>query len=104
LSLLSLLAACSLLREYLELEFSNVRTPGFTLDLERIVDDFVLFCMLIGNDFLPGAWHSRVRPIQTAVQTLCVFVCERERELNPQLALGRKKFHLPRDGKPPLTA
>jgi len=43
-----------LLREYLELEFSNVPTPGFSLDLERIVDDFVLFCMLIGNDFLPA--------------------------------------------------
>jgi 5'-3' exoribonuclease 1 len=45
---------CRLLREYLELEFAHVPTPGFTMDLERIVDDFVLFCMLIGNDFLPG--------------------------------------------------
>ena len=44
----------SLLREYLELEFAHVPTPGFSMDLERIVDDFVLFCMLIGNDFLPG--------------------------------------------------
>ncbi|KAJ9516877.1 hypothetical protein QJQ45_027272, partial [Haematococcus lacustris] len=43
----------SLLREYLELEFKNVVLP-FPLDVERIVDDFVLFCMLIGNDFLPA--------------------------------------------------
>jgi 5'-3' exonuclease len=43
----------SLLREYLELEFSGIPTP-FPLDAERVVDDFVLFCMLVGNDFLPG--------------------------------------------------
>ncbi len=43
-----------LLRDYLELEFWNQRL-GFPYDLERVIDDFVLFCMLIGNDFLPGA-------------------------------------------------
>ncbi|KAJ9516840.1 hypothetical protein QJQ45_027260, partial [Haematococcus lacustris] len=48
----------SLLREYLELEFKNVVLP-FPLDVERIVDDFVLFCMLIGNDFLPGELDRR---------------------------------------------
>lgn len=42
-----------LLREYLELEFRNPALP-FDYDVERIIDDFVLFCMLIGNDFLPG--------------------------------------------------
>lgn len=42
-----------LLREYLELEFQDIRLP-FPFDVERVVDDFVLFCMLIGNDFLPA--------------------------------------------------
>ncbi|GIL88258.1 hypothetical protein Vretimale_14135 [Volvox reticuliferus] len=42
-----------LLREYFELEFGNIRLP-FKLDLERIVDDYVLLCMLVGNDFLPA--------------------------------------------------
>lgn len=42
-----------LLREYLEFEFRNPSLP-FPYDVERIIDDFVLFCMLIGNDFLPG--------------------------------------------------
>ena len=43
-----------LLRDYLELEFQQpAEVLGFKYDLERIIDDFVLFCMLIGNDFLP---------------------------------------------------
>ena len=50
---------CSLLiqvRDYLEMEFrprhDETQLP-FDFDLERVIDDFVLFCMLIGNDFLP---------------------------------------------------
>lgn len=46
-----------LLREYLELEFRNDALP-FAYDVERVIDDFVLFCMLIGNDFLPGVTGS----------------------------------------------
>ncbi|KAG2447716.1 hypothetical protein HYH02_007176 [Chlamydomonas schloesseri] len=42
-----------LLREYFELEFGCIKLP-FPLDLERIVDDYVLMCMLVGNDFLPA--------------------------------------------------
>lgn len=43
-----------LLRDYLELEFQQPEAVlGFKFDLERVIDDFVLFCMLIGNDFLP---------------------------------------------------
>ncbi len=45
--------ACRLLRECWELEFASVRC-SFPLDIERIVDDFVLMCMLVGNDFLPA--------------------------------------------------
>ena len=44
-----------LVRDYLELEFQGAGALPFGFDLERVVDDFVLFCMLIGNDFLPGA-------------------------------------------------
>ncbi|KAL4425618.1 hypothetical protein ABPG75_009634 [Micractinium tetrahymenae] len=44
-----------LLRDYFDAEFRTAlagRLP-FAYDLERVVDDFVLFCMLVGNDFLP---------------------------------------------------
>uniref|UniRef100_A0A061R927 5'-3' exoribonuclease 1 n=1 Tax=Tetraselmis sp. GSL018 TaxID=582737 RepID=A0A061R927_9CHLO len=44
-----------LLRDYFELEFSCVKDAvPFELDLERIIDDFVFFSMLVGNDFLPA--------------------------------------------------
>jgi 5'-3' exoribonuclease 1 len=43
-----------LLRDYFDMEFKSLAdTLPFAYDLERIVDDFVLFCMLVGNDFLP---------------------------------------------------
>ncbi|KAL0222000.1 hypothetical protein RCL1_001854 [Eukaryota sp. TZLM3-RCL] len=45
----------ALLREYLGLEFEDVKNQlTFEFDLERIVDDFVLLCMLVGNDFVPS--------------------------------------------------
>lgn len=38
----------------MDLEFQALsRKIPFQFDIERIIDDFVLFCMLIGNDFLP---------------------------------------------------
>ncbi|TPX52871.1 hypothetical protein SeMB42_g01129 [Synchytrium endobioticum] len=44
----------SLLREYLNLEFAQLReTLPFPYDLERIIDDFILMAFFVGNDFLP---------------------------------------------------
>lgn len=44
----------SLLREYLSYEFQAVKdTLPFEFSLESIVDDWVLMCFLVGNDFLP---------------------------------------------------
>jgi 5'-3' exoribonuclease 1 len=43
----------STLREYLDLEFSNVKFEGFKYDLERVIDDVILLCIFVGNDFLP---------------------------------------------------
>ncbi|CAG8440611.1 11936_t:CDS:10 [Diversispora eburnea] len=44
----------SLLREYLDLEFSTLRESlTFEYNLERIIDDFILLALFVGNDFIP---------------------------------------------------
>lgn len=45
-----------IVRDYLEFEFAELKAQGklsFEFDIERLINDFVLVCSLIGNDFLP---------------------------------------------------
>ena len=46
-----------IVREYLELEFQEIKEPSvleFSYDLERVIDDFILMAFFVGNDFLPN--------------------------------------------------
>lgn len=44
-----------MLREYLDLEFSSIAPAlPFKYDFERIIDDFILMGIFVGNDFLPN--------------------------------------------------
>lgn len=44
-----------LLREFLDLEFRDIETTlSFEYSLERIIDDFILLAVFVGNDFLPN--------------------------------------------------
>ncbi|EZA57402.1 hypothetical protein DMN91_008681 [Ooceraea biroi] len=44
----------SLLREYIEHEFSPLKDKlSFPFDIEKIIDDWVLMGFLVGNDFIP---------------------------------------------------
>ncbi|KFY21468.1 hypothetical protein V493_07370 [Pseudogymnoascus sp. VKM F-4281 (FW-2241)] len=46
-----------IVREYLEIEFQELKEPGimgFPFDLERVIDDFILMAFFVGNDFLPN--------------------------------------------------
>jgi 5'-3' exoribonuclease 1 len=50
------------MREYLDLEFSEIKTLlPFDYSLERIIDDFVLLAVFIGNDFLPHLPDVHIR-------------------------------------------
>lgn len=46
-----------IVREYLELEFQELKKDGtlkVPFDMERIIDDFILMAFFVGNDFLPN--------------------------------------------------
>lgn len=51
-----LMHLCSV-REYLELEFQELKDPSvldFPFNMERVIDDFILMAFFVGNDFLPN--------------------------------------------------
>ncbi|XP_029930281.1 5'-3' exoribonuclease 1 [Myripristis murdjan] len=51
----------SLMREYIDYEFSELRNQvGFEYDLERIIDDWILMGFLVGNDFIPHLPHLHI--------------------------------------------
>lgn len=51
----------SLLRDYIKQDFSPL-TPklSFQFDLEAIIDDWILICFLVGNDFIPHIPHFHI--------------------------------------------
>lgn len=52
-----------IVREYLELEFQELKEPGvlsFPFDMERVIDDFILMAFFVGNDFLPNLPHLHI--------------------------------------------
>lgn len=52
-----------IVREYLELEFQDLKLPGamdFEFDMERVIDDFILMAFFVGNDFLPNLPHLHI--------------------------------------------
>ncbi|XP_053315450.1 5'-3' exoribonuclease 1 isoform X2 [Spea bombifrons] len=51
----------SLMREYIDYEFSSVKNKiCFEYDIERIIDDWILMGFLVGNDFIPHLPHLHI--------------------------------------------
>ncbi|KAM8952222.1 5'-3' exoribonuclease 1 isoform 2-T2 [Pelodytes ibericus] len=51
----------SLMREYIDYEFSSVKGKiSFEYDVERIIDDWILMGFLVGNDFIPHLPHLHI--------------------------------------------
>nr|XP_057944195.1 5'-3' exoribonuclease 1 isoform X2 [Doryrhamphus excisus] len=51
----------SLMREYIDYEFSALKTQmGSDYDLEGIIDDWILMSFLVGNDFIPHLPHLHI--------------------------------------------
>lgn len=53
----------NVLKEYMDLEFRELKPKFKNLEynLERIIDDFILLCFFVGNDFLPKCYCFDIR-------------------------------------------
>ena len=78
------------LREYLELEFRELLENG--LDLERIIDDFVFLCFLVGNDFLPNMPSLKIR--EGAIDALIYLYKKIRPDMKDYLTNGEGQLNL----------
>ena len=79
-----------ILREYLELEFKLLIEEG--KDLERIIDDFVFLCFLVGNDFLPNMPSLKIR--EGAIDAMVYLYKKIRPEMNDYLTNGKGQLNL----------
>ena len=79
-----------ILREYLELEFKELIELGY--DFERIIDDFVFLCFLVGNDFLPNLPSLKIS--EGAIDALIYLYKKKLPEMKNYLTNGSGKLNL----------
>ena len=78
------------LREYLELEFNCLLKNNY--NFERIIDDFVFLCFLVGNDFLPNMPSLKIR--EGAIDALIVLYKNILPKMNNYLTNGKGELNM----------
>lgn len=73
-----------LMREYLELEFLAVKEKlQFDYDIEKIIDDWIFMCFMVGNDFIPHLPNLHIN--SDALPTLYKAYCQILPELDGEI-------------------
>jgi 5'-3' exoribonuclease 1 len=85
----------SLLREYFDLDFGQLKDEmKIKYDLERVIDDIILICMFIGNDFIPHLpeFHIHDGALDYVVATYKQWLLTAEDYLHTNGTLNIKPF------------
>ena len=80
-----------MVRAYIKLEFEEL-IMKFSLDLERIIDDFVFICFLVGNDFLPNLPSLKIR--EGAIDALIYLYKKIRPEMKDYFTNGKGQLNL----------
>ncbi|VUZ47464.1 unnamed protein product [Hymenolepis diminuta] len=87
----------SLLREYIGLEFKDLKGEiSFHFDLERIIDDWIFMGYLLGNDFVPNLpnMHIHAESFIFLWDTYHVVLPKLDGYINEFGKLNLRRFHL----------
>nr|CDS28934.1 5' 3' exoribonuclease 1 [Hymenolepis microstoma] len=87
----------SLLREYIGLEFGDLKNEiSFPFDLERIIDDWIFMGYLLGNDFIPNLpnMHIHAESFIFLWDTYHVVLPKLDGYINEFGKLNLERFHV----------
>lgn len=74
------------MREYLELEFLDVKDKlQFNYDIEKVIDDWIFMCFMVGNDFIPHLPNLHIN--SDALPTLYKAYCQILPELDGEISI-----------------
>lgn len=85
----------SRLRDYIEEDFLPLKSKMmFKFDLEAIIDDWILICFLIGNDFIPHIPHFHIHKnaLPTIFEVYQATLTKLDGYLNEKGILNLKRF------------
>lgn len=85
----------TLLRDYIEKDFLPLKSAmPFKFDLEAIIDDWILICFLIGNDFIPHIPHFHIHKnaLPTIFEVYQKILVSLDGYINERGVLNLKRF------------